>query len=44
MGLCRVFGPGVLPGQVLAEPATVLRLVQVYQAGHREDDEEGGEA
>lgn len=40
MGLCQVFGPGVLPSQVLAEPATVLRLVDVYQRGHR--DEDGG--
>jgi hypothetical protein len=42
IGLCNAFGPGVLPSQVLAEDASVLRLVHVYQLGHREDDEEGG--
>jgi hypothetical protein len=28
---------------VLAEDASVLRLLDVYQLGHRKDDEEGGE-
>lgn len=41
MGLCQRFGPGVLPSQVLAEDARVLRLLHVYELGHRED--EGGE-
>ena len=41
MGLCRRFGPGVLPSQVLAEDASLLRLLDVYDLGHRE--EEGGE-
>lgn len=44
MGLCRRFGPGVLPSQVLAEDAGLLRLLDVYGLGHREDGEdEGGE-
>jgi hypothetical protein len=41
MGLCRRFGPGVLPSQVLAEDARILRLADVYDLGHREP--EGGE-
>ncbi|HEY5396220.1 MAG TPA: hypothetical protein VIL16_12565 [Trebonia sp.] len=43
MGLCRLFG--ALPSQVLAEDASVLRLLDVYTRGHREEDEEdeGGE-
>ena len=43
MGLCRRFGPGVLPSQVLAEDSRILRLVDVYDLGHREETE-GGEA
>jgi hypothetical protein len=33
------------PSQVLAEDARVLRLLDIYRQGHREDgeDEEGGE-
>lgn len=34
------------PSQVMAEPARVLRMLQVYQLGHREEDDEepeGGE-
>lgn len=41
--MCKFFGPGVLPSQVLAEDADVLRLVDVYRAGHRDEDAEGGE-
>lgn len=41
MGLCQRFGPGVLPSQVLAEDAALLRLLDVYDLGHREP--EGGE-
>jgi hypothetical protein len=33
----------VLPSQVLAEGASVLRLLDVYELGHRDEDEEGGE-
>lgn len=36
-----------LPSRVIAEPAWVLRMLQVYNLGHREEDEdeepEGGE-
>ena len=42
MGLCRRFGPGVLPSQVLAQDAALLRLLDVYDLGHREEPE-GGE-
>lgn len=34
-----------LPSEVLAEDARVLRLLDIYRLGHREDseDEDGGE-
>jgi len=32
-----------LPSQVLAEDASVLRLLEVYRLGHRKEEEEGGE-
>jgi hypothetical protein len=43
VGLCKFFGPGVLPSQVLKEDASVLRLVDVYRAGHRDEEPEGGD-
>jgi hypothetical protein len=42
MGLCRRFGPGVLPSQVLAQDAGILRMLDVYDRGHREEGGEGG--
>ena len=43
MGLCQRFGPGVLPSQVLAQDASLLRLIDVYNLGHREEPEGGEE-
>ena len=31
------------PSQVLAQDARVLRLLDVYRLGHREEEDEGGE-
>lgn len=42
MGLCQRFGPGVLPSQVLSQDAGLLRLLDVYDLGHRKP--EGGES
>lgn len=42
VGLCKAFGPGVLPSQVMRESAAVLRLLDVYRLGHRDDDEQPG--
>jgi hypothetical protein len=43
IGLCDRWHK--LPSEVLAEDASVLRLLDVYQRGHRkeEEGEEGGE-
>jgi len=43
IGLCRFFGPGVLPSQVMAESASVLRMVHVWQIAHQGEDGEPGE-
>ena len=41
LGLCERFH--CLPSQVLAEDASVLRLLHVYELGHRPGEPEGGE-
>jgi hypothetical protein len=41
--LCKRFGPGVLPSQVLAEDAGVLRMLDVFQLGTPEEPQDGGE-
>lgn len=45
IGLCDRWHK--LPSQVLAEDARLLRMLRVYQLGHREDEDEdedeGGE-
>lgn len=40
IGLCDRWH--CLPSQVLAEDAGLLRLLDVYELGHREEDDEGG--
>ena len=40
MLLCRQFGPGVLPSQVLGEDASVLRMLDVLRLGTPEGGEE----
>lgn len=41
IGLCDRWH--CLPSQVLAEDASLLRLLEVYRQGHREEEEERGE-
>jgi hypothetical protein len=41
LGLCRQFH--CLPSQALAEPAELLRMLEIESLGRREGDDDGGQ-
>jgi len=43
IGLCDRWHCLPYPGSLMDQPASVLRMLDVYKLGHREEDPEGGE-